>query len=345
MKFSYFVLSVLFLFAEGCSAKTMIPDDSVLKLDAVAGTITQAGDKIIYSGWDTSIRVYDLVTHATVFSRKIDAICYAKPLLKAGKIYYPSSNEKFVCIQNTTGAILWQLDLKGRCSNFDFIDDSTIVASVKHYGLLGVNANNGKIVYELKYDYAESELPDLSPWPVAYDNEKFYVSNWQGKQLSAYDKKSGSLRWIFKDSSFGAAGRCMVHGTRLFIGVNHSYQSGKLFVLDANDGRILTEKACSYEDRVDPVAYVNSICFYSYDRTLKKFDFNTNEVATIKRFEQTFDISGNQLFLVRDTIFFSDASFYTNSYSIPENKFVQLQRTQKPLTGAFEFKGKVYFIY
>lgn len=332
------------LFLAGCHPGKKINDDRFLKLNAVSNTITYDESRIIYASWDTTICIYDVEKQAIQFKEKVADICYAKPILKEGKIYFPFSNQKFVCKELSSGELLWEIDLAGRCSNFDFIDDTNIVASVKHYGLVGLNAEKGKLLFELKYNYEETHLPDLSPWLISFDSNHFYVSNWQGNTLSSF-KKDGTVNWHFSHKASGYAGRSIVLDDKLFVGVNEYYKGGGMIVLDKLNGEILHQQACKYEERAIPITVDECMYFYSYDKCLNKFDLSGYEITKIKTFENDYDMGGHQIFLGLDKIYYTDASFYLNSYSIPDHVFTRIQPTSKSLIGVCTYQGINYFIH
>lgn len=343
MKIFYIVLIPLF-FVKCQLGNKVKGDDMFLSLNAISNTVSFDTSNIIYSNWDTSICVYNLEKKLIIFRKKAMDTCYAKPIVKNGKIYFPFSNDKFFCRQICDDKLLWELDLKGMCSNFDFIDDTTIIASTKHNGLIMFNAEHGKILSELKYNYENTQLPDLSPWLVSYDSQNFYVSNWQGYTLSSFKKKDGTINWQFANKDFGLAGQSFLLGHKIFIGVNEAYKDGKLIVLDKSNGAILHKQGFKYEDQETPIFYNDIVYFYSYDRCINAFDISTYNAKRLKWFEKDFDLSGNQMFLSVDKIYFSDNSFFLNSYSINDNTLKQIQKTEKSIISVYTYKEKRYFI-
>ncbi len=344
MRIIFFFLSVSLIFGKCESPKDPQHQIMKLKLDAVLNTITHQDDNIIYSCWDSTVKIYSLKEEKILFSKATKDLCKAKPVVKNNKIYFPISDQKFVCLEISTGKILWELNLNGRCANFNFVDDTTILASSKKFGLLGINAASGKVNYELRYSYAETQLPDLSPWTVSWNSRDIFISNWQANTLSSYKKGNGLFNWHFKVDKFGTAGESIVLGDKLFVGVNNAYKEGSVFLIATKDGKVISKTKCKYEEREAPILLDNKIFFYSYDGYLNQFDINNGDIVRIRKFEKEFDLSGNQIFLATNQIYFSDASFFLNTYLIKENKFAQLIQTEKTVLFAFDYKDKLYYI-
>jgi outer membrane protein assembly factor BamB len=343
-KMSIFYLLTALLFQKCGTSEKLISNDVFLELDAVSQTISQQNERIIYSSWDTSVKIYDINQNKVIFQKPTNDLSYAAPVVKNEMMYFPVSNKKFVCININTGTTIWELEVDARIGRFDLVDDTLILASVKHYGILGINAITGKTLYTLRYDYGESKLPDLSPWPISWDDKNFYVSNWQGNQLSSFNKINGMPDWNFKDSSLNLAGKCIVAGDNLFLGVNEFYEAGHLFKLSGQNARILSKTDVSYEERMEPVIFENYLFFYSYDKRLNRFDLHHDSMEVIKKFDEKSDLSGSQMYLINDTICFSDASFNLNAYSIKENKFSLIKKTNKKVLAAFAYNSKRYFV-
>jgi len=342
MRILFILLVSLFLVS--CHSDKQVKGYEFLQLNAVSNTISYSNENVIYSTWDTAVSVYDLKAGAVIFTRKIKDVCYAKPIAKNGRIFFPFSDDKFVCVDAKDGKLLWELELKGRCSNFDFLDDTTIAASTKHNGLVVLNADKGRLLYELKYNYEETHLPDLSPWLISFDEQNFYVSNWQGHSLSSFKKKDGTVNWQFDNKEQGMAGQSIVDNDRIFVGINEAYKNGRILLLTKKNGGIFYQEECKYEEREAPVLYKNSVYFYSYDRFLNRFNLSANKIERVKGFEKDFDLSGHQMFLNIDDIYFSDASFMLNCYSIKDNTFKQIQKTEKSIIGAHSYNGTIYII-
>ncbi len=280
MKLKLTLVLLSLLFWQCNSTETTNKYHVFLHFNALSNSISLVNDNIIYSSWDTSINVYNLNTKKKVFKKKTKSLCYAKTIMKEGNLFFPYSTEKFVCLQLSNDSILWELDMEGRCSNFDFINDSIIVASVKHYGLVAFNSLSGEKIYEIRYNYEESGLPDVSPWHVSYDKYNFYVSDWQRSFLSCFSKSDGILNWQIK--GIGTAGKSIVINDKIFLGTDNFYKGGKILLISTTDGKILNEIACDYETNEIPILYDNFVYFYTYDRYLKNMIYKLIKLSILK---------------------------------------------------------------
>lgn len=311
----------------------------------VHNTVSQKGDSIIYASWDTTVNIYSLSQKRKLFSKKTGDICYAKPTVKNNRIYFPSSNEKITCIDLANDKLYWELNIGRRCSNFDFVDDNLIVASIKHYGIIGINIINGEVVYTLRYDYSQTHLPDSSPWPVTFDENNFYASNWQGNLLTCVDKNNGKIKWKFKGNTHAIASKAEIYNNSLFFGTNAFYKAGSLYMLNTSDGKVIYEEPCKYEERMQAVKYKENIYFYSFDKWLNKFDLVNRKLTRILKFQDKHDLSGSQLYPDKDKLFFSDTSFYINMFSITDNSLSPIQKHERQIAWVSTIHDKTYFIY
>ncbi len=50
------------------------------------------------------------------------------------------------------------------------------------------------------------------------------------------------------------------------------------------------------------------------------------------------------MWLVKDSIYYTNSSFHIDSYSIKDNKFVQLEKVDKSIVAFFDYKGIKYFV-
>lgn len=345
MKTIFFSFSLFFFFVNCNNSAKEYEKINRLKLNAVSNTISQNKNQIIYSCWDKSVKIFDMENKSIIYSKKVAQICYSKPIVRGNKIFYPDSDNSFVCVNLSNGSVLWKLNINGRCSNFDFIDDKTIVASINNFGLSIINTTSGKVLYDLKYDFNNSKLPDLSPWKISFDDKNFYASNWQGSLLSCFNKKDGKLNWGLKANKFGYSGRSILINNKIFIGINEFYKGGSLLVVNPSNGKILLDKACNYEERVEPIVYKNAMYFYTYDGYLNKYDLKTDSLTKLLRLTDENDLSANQMFLDSDVIFFSDNSFNLNKFYINKNKIEKINKTEKLINWVLKFDNEDYFIY
>lgn len=342
MKINYIFIFIIII--TSCVSNTKKDGNLVfINLNAVSGTINYNGPNIIYSSWDTSVCIYNLEKKIIIFKKKLKSVSYAQPLIRDGRIYVPISDEKFCCFDQSKKKTIWEKPLEGKCSRFEFIDDTNIIASVKGYGLIVFNSQNGNSLYELLYRYKQTQLPDDSPWRLIFDRNNLYVSNWQGNYLSCFNKKEGKLKWNFNIGNHGSSGQAVDAGKDIFLGINYFYKGGKIVLINKNTGKATFEKGTNFEENMIPIRYKNNIYFYCYDSNLNIFDLQSKSIKNILSFNKDNDIEVGQMFLEND-IYFNDCSFLINKLSLTDNRKTPIRKLNTVVIGIHNWNDKTFFI-
>ncbi len=310
----------------------------------VANTIATVNSWCTFSSWDSAVNIIDIGTQSVHFKKKLDAICYAKPVLKRTHLFLPTSEEYFDCIDINTGKTIWTKKTNGKITNFDFINDSIIILSVNHYGIIALNSIDGSHLYSLLYNYNTCNLPDLSPWLINFDKNVFYVTNWECCNLSAIESSTGKILWETTIGIEYYAGIPLLLGDNIFLGLNKSYKGGKVLLIEKNKGEVIFETNIPFESRMHPVLNGEDILFYTYDKKIYSFNFHSKQITEVVALSEENDCSGNQLFLINNAIFFSDNSFYINELNLKTRKIKRILKVESSLLHAIRFGKNIYFI-
>jgi hypothetical protein len=70
------------------------------------------------------------------------------------------------------------------------VNDDIIIASVDTDGLVAIHSKTGKIIYELPL-HSEHCTVDSAPRPIGFDENCFYVADFNCTLISAYEISSG----------------------------------------------------------------------------------------------------------------------------------------------------------
>lgn len=279
--------------------------------NCVSSTMNVVDSVILYSTWNNKIVLRNLFTQKILFEKKIGNLCYVKPVLNKNRLIIPLSDNTVACLDYKKDSILWSFSIVKRCKNIIIVNDTVILVDVKHYGVVALNSQNGKKIYELLYDYNLCNLPDLSPYSMAVDNGHLYISNWQCNALSCFNLGNGKLEWARNFGKLYYAGESVIKGDYLFIGMQSAYKDGKIVLLNKKDGSIVYERPYNYEEHRFARSTKSSIYFTTFTGTdnfshLLCFNVISKTVDTIFSFNDSTDISGSQFFLTDSAVIYTN---------------------------------------
>lgn len=335
-RLTYLLIGFLVL-ASSCTQKAANESKNI-----VSSSVTIKGNILIYSTWDKKIVVEDIAQSKILYNKALVDICYPKPILKKEYLYFPLSNEKFVCVNIKTNKLTWELSLPGRCNGIYMINN-IILMDIKHHGIVGCNLNNGKLLYEILYHYnKECAIPDLSLYRISFDSNNFYLNNWQCNTLSSFNSSTGKQNWT---KNFGDGQSNTAFSTNgLFLGINRVYQGGEIYLIDSVSGNVLFKRESLFEQNFNPIFRKNKVYYYTYDAKMHAFDVLAKRDSIIFHFEESQDVSGNQMFLVNDNLYYNREK---EIYALNLNSYVLkiVGHTEKDICGVALNHGSIKFIY
>jgi len=294
-----YLLFFLLLLVSACRSAGR--DYSCSNRKIISGTITFDLPYLTYATWDSTVVVENVKTKKKLRFKTLD-LCYAKPFLVKNRLYFPASNSSFWCINITSGKLVWKAKLGGKCSDFQ-VSGNNIIANSKNYGILGIDGVSGLQRFRLSYKYNKAcLLPDLSPYRIKVGKSVFYICDWQCKSLSAYECTSGELMW---DKSFNeGTGNIELVRDNIFYGRNQAYEDGEVMILDLH-GTIISKQAEAFEEKFLPIVKGDKVYYYSHDSKLHEMDVLTKKSKVIFVFDEINDVSGNQMFLMQNKLYYS----------------------------------------
>ncbi len=339
MKLLKYILIAILISCKGPTAS------SYKDRNMIAGSLTKTDSLLIYATWDSYIVIENILTDRKLHEIKIQDNCFAKPLLKDNKLYFPTSNKQFSCYDLTTKKIIWNCEIRGTCMLFKLLKNRLII-NEKDYGISALNILSGKKEFELNYIYNEKcSIPDLSPYYIVCNEDNFYVCNWQCKTITAFDGLTGKEVW---NKSFGSAvSNAVVINNYIFMGFDNMYKGGKIYLLDSKTGNILFEQGNKFQVRFNPIQYKNDIYFYSYDNKLNKFDVSNKSNKVIYSFDNTNSPGGDQMFLLDNYLYYSAGDpMFIYRFNLNNNTLDKIQEADKSIYGVYKkADNKIEFIY
>lgn len=302
---------------------------------------------LVYSFWkDTeyAIKVEDLKTDKIIFSSKIKDNCFTEPRINSGKLYFPESNDTFSCIDYKNKKVFWKLKTKGRISEFQFVNDNVIIASIDTYGLVAINSRTGKVLYELLLYGDKGCIVDAAPRPIGFNEDYFFVSDFNCNSIAAYEISSGKKIWnINKDSI--ALSNFIVAGKYIFLGNNDSYETGKIMLIESKTGKVIYSQDSKFEIMMNPILYQSKIYYYTYDSKLNEFDIEKRTSKIICNFSPADDISGSQIYQLDNFLYFQDVKFNLNRMNLTTLEKEIIGKCPKGLLGVYKINNVVKFVY
>lgn len=313
------------------------------KRHALIANINSKENLLTYSYWDDedyAIKTEDLRNNKIIYSTKIQDVCFTEPRISNDKLYFPESNQLFTCVDYKTKKVIWKLPTKGRIREFQIVRDDIIIASVDVYGLIAINANTGKIMYELLLHSDKNCQVDFAPHPITFDEKYFYVADFNCTMISAYEISSGKKIWgKTKNSSIS---NFIVAGKYIFLGNNTNNGNGEIMLLEAETGKILFIQKSSFNIFIDPVFYQNKIYYHTEDSQLKEFDIATKKIFDLKKLD---DLGCGQIFKIDHFLYVQDCDYNINKIDINSSKKEIVAKGEKGLLGVYKINDEVRFVY
>ncbi|MCS3868835.1 outer membrane protein assembly factor BamB [Chryseobacterium ginsenosidimutans] len=317
------------------------------KRHALIANINAKNNLLVYSYWEDNnyaIKVEDLKTNKTIFSTKITDNCFTEPRIYQDKLYFPESNHTFTCIDYKTQKIIWKSSTKGRIREFQIVKNDVIIASINVYGLVAINSNTGKVMYELLLRSDKDCLVDDAPRPVGFDENYFYVANFNCSSLSAYEISSGKNVWSRKENPTPLS-NFTVAGKYILIGSKENDEKSEIILLEAKTGKLLFQQNASFNIFADPVFYQNKIYYQTNESLLNEFDIEKKRNKTIFNFNTTDHIGCNQIFPLDHSLYIQDCNYNINKIDLTTNKRKIVDKGSKGLLGVYKINNQVKFIY
>lgn len=337
-------LLLCFLFVISCREGKLADDD---KRNALMVTINAEDNLLAYSYFkdnDYAVKVEDLRTNNTVFVYNIQDNCFTNPRIHNGKLYFPESNHVFVCVSYKTGKPLWKLPTQGRILEFQMVKDDIIIASVDGYGIIAIHADTGKILYVLHLLSNSNCQVDLSPRPVRFDENYFYVAGFNCKTISAYEILSGKKVWSREDYRFSLSS-FIITGDFIFSGNMIDNDKEEIILLEAHTSKLLYRQPASFDLFTDPVVYQDKIYYHTNNAELKEFDIRKKTVRTVFTFRTYEDIIGGQMFRLDHFLFFQDMQYQIVKIDLQTFNRKVIDRGKKGLLGVYKINDEIKLIY
>ncbi|WP_294240899.1 PQQ-binding-like beta-propeller repeat protein [uncultured Chryseobacterium sp.] len=317
---------------------------------ATVATINSKDSLLAYSytkGSNYEIKLEDLRTYKTIYSKKISNNCFTEPRTQNGKLYFPESDHLFTGVDYKTGKISWKLPPPGRIREFQIVNNHIIIASIDLYGIMAIHAHTGKILYELPLHSDKNCQVDFAPCPIGFDETYFYVSNFNCSLISAYEISSGKKVWS-KTESASALSNFTVAGKYIFLGYNlhnNDNLSGEIMLLEAHTGKLLYRQFALFDIFTDPVPYGNKMYYHTYDYRLQELDVENKTERTLFTFEKSNDFGGNQIYRQDHFLFLQDIQYNILKIDLHTFKKEIFEKGNKGMLGVYKLKDKINLIY
>lgn len=291
----------------------------------IYGTIED--EKLIYSTWNKEVKVEDLENGNILFSQRTMDLCYMQPIIKENHVFYNYSNKKFRCVNYQTNEILWEITTNNRSNRFTIINDSIGLLDIKHSGILKINLDSGIHRFILKYEN-ECSSPDLSPYPISFNSHYFTVNDWECETIKCFNNE----KEIWSRNLSNGISQSIIYEKKIFVAVDEYYKSSNIFIIDLNTGEILSKhKNQHIMLRTTPILWRNNIIYMDYhENCIKMYDFSTDEISIIKRFnDKSSNFVVGQFILVDDFMFYQNNQFDIVKLNLRTNKARVLGKSRK----------------
>lgn len=286
-------------------------------------------ENLIYTNWKKNVVIENFKTGDTIFIYKTVDINNVMPITRKTHIYFKNSDSDFKCVDFKANIPIWSVNTPNKIKNFIVLNDSIGLLDIKNFGLVALNLLNGKKVFNIDYEYGRDgcNVPDMSPYPIIFDKDFFYINNFLCRTIRAYDVNNGKEVWS-RELGKGMS-QSIIVDDQIFIGMNNAYTSGNIYLLDKKSGDIKHQQIIPFEERMKVVEWNNKIIFYDYKANcLQEFDLVKKEIKTLKTSEGTNDITG-QLFLLNNNLYYQNNNFEIVKFDLISYKEKVLIKSKK----------------
>lgn len=269
---------------------------------------------LVYTTLDSpKIVVEDLISKNIIFDKNLKETSFTEPKIKDDIVCFPDDNFTFVCYNYKTAKKLWSVKTFSRIREFQFVNKNLIIASIDNFGIIAINYLEGKIEYELQYKDPKSSL-NMSPRPIQFDRNNFYVADWNGKTMTSLTISNGKVNWCKKITE--GFTNFTISKDYIFFGSNDLYRKGNIGLLNIKNGDLLCLKNSFFENMMDPILYKNKVYYYTFDKKLNMFDLKSHQNQVVYNFNSKNDISQGQMYLLNNSLYFQDETFNVVKFNL-----------------------------
>lgn len=337
-----FLLPFLVLFFLSCKESKKVNADT---RHALIANINYENSLLTYSYWKDehyAIKIENLNNGKIIFSQKIKDNCFTEPRIKDERLYFPESNDIFTCLDYKTKKVIWKINTQGRIRTFQFVSKNIIILSIDVYGLVAINIETGKVIYELLLHSDKNCTVDFAPNPIAFDEKNFYVVNFNCISVAAYDIASGKSIWNKKEDS--KISNFIVNDQYVFIGSQFNNGKNELLLLEAKTGKEIFRNSSSFNIFIDPVVYKNKIYYQTEDSQLQEFDIESKIIKSVFKTQSNL-LGCSQMFQIGHYLYIQDCDYNVNKIDLQNSKREIVYKGQKGLLGVYKINNETKFIY
>lgn len=236
--------------------------------DAIESTPAVANGLVYVASWDKKLYAIDAATGVKKWEFLTNKTHpFAAPMVVNGIVYY-GGDPYLYALDALTGAKKWQY--KGDAvRTFDAsptVVDGIVYANLRTFAppVFGMDALTGTLKWRSVETDGNGVLSSLSESSPAIANGLLYIGS-EGDGVSAFDLKTGSLKWRFTVASVANSSPTVVNGV-LYIGSGvFGKDNKKLYALNATSGAkrweyVIEESTAGYSSPIvaDGIVYIGS---------------------------------------------------------------------------------------
>ncbi len=304
---------------------------------------------LVCSTLSDSVVIEDVKSRKLIFSKRINdsEVIRPQPVLdKKNRLYAVFSEDNFSCIDIKTNLVKWTYTAQQKINVIKWINDSLVIIGIRGFGLVALNAETGKMIYELP----ESNSSTCSSSFVigfTFDKERIYISDFQCNTIAAYNLVNGKKIWGYQSSLFGVS-RLLICNNYIFCGITGDPMKyeGKILLLDKNTGLVLAEENKDFDLITAPILFRNNIIYYTYDsEELNEFNIENRKSKLLYKFNSKDALCGSQLHFLNNYIYFDDCGSNVMRLNLRTKRVNKIEKARKGITEIYRYKNEVKFVY
>ena len=195
-----------------------------------------------------------------------------------GRRYFTSMSRKLYCIDESTGAVIWETKVEDGNTAWEIsADENNIYMFSQH--LYAIDKASGEIVWKSPENLKHSKCS------MAINDKYVYRGN-SGGGVFAFDKTNGEIAWQFGNDMYG--GHCILLSEEVLLVTAAVKGFGKVYLLKAETGELISEMDMEMGCNRRPLVEGNMVYLGNALGEMKCFEV-TPENALVEKFSYKAD--------------------------------------------------------
>ncbi len=266
------------------------------------------------------------------------------PILNQSSLFYLRNDNLFECINIQTNNLKWNYKSTDKITNFKIFKKFAIL-NIKDKGICILDLERGNVlntIETIKHNDCNDLISDF-----IFDDNKLYITDFNCNNLSCINLENNELLWSVDDLDMYST-RILLSNNYIFCGMTGipTENKGKIILVNKSDGKVVYENDELFDLIVKPILKGNKIYYVTYDEKIKVFDIENRTVKDLVNLSLINNICDNQIFLVNESLYFSNCDFDVYQYNIKDNNLKIFKKNNDyRIKNVFSLKDSIRLIF